>query len=338
MKKVCYFGNYEKNYSRNRIIIKGLEKNGVKVLHCNASGFLIFRYLKLLGQFLNIFRTIDSIIVGFPGYMDIPLAFLLARTFKLKLYYDVFATRYETLVLDRHYIKTDSIKAKIYFYLDKIGIMLADVLIVDTNTHFKLYHEIYGLENTKVIVVYVGSDDEIFFPMDLKENVDVLFYGSYQPLQGVEFIIKAAEYLPGVNFKMIGGGQTRITAEKLVRKMSIKNVIFEDWVPMKDLNLEINKARIVLGIFGKSLKAKSVIPNKVYDGLACRKAVITLRTSASLESLEKVCLLVNDEKKLAEEIRLLLRNSAKRKIIAEKGYQFYLKNLRPEIVVKGLLA
>jgi len=33
---ICYFGDYNSNYSRNRVIIKGLKENGVNVLECNV--------------------------------------------------------------------------------------------------------------------------------------------------------------------------------------------------------------------------------------------------------------------------------------------------------------
>jgi len=34
--RVCYFGTYDLNYSRNRILIEGLERNGIDVVECHV--------------------------------------------------------------------------------------------------------------------------------------------------------------------------------------------------------------------------------------------------------------------------------------------------------------
>ena len=35
--KVCYFGTYRAAYSRNKIMIEGLRRNGVEVLECHET-------------------------------------------------------------------------------------------------------------------------------------------------------------------------------------------------------------------------------------------------------------------------------------------------------------
>jgi hypothetical protein len=55
---ILYFGNYNPNYSRNRVLIRGLRENGVKVVECNVkrSGFLSLFFL-LLNVFGKIFDS-----------------------------------------------------------------------------------------------------------------------------------------------------------------------------------------------------------------------------------------------------------------------------------------
>lgn len=38
--RVCYFGTYRSNYSRNRIMIEGLRRNGVIVEECHETLWL----------------------------------------------------------------------------------------------------------------------------------------------------------------------------------------------------------------------------------------------------------------------------------------------------------
>ncbi len=335
---VCYFGSYDPDYARNRIIIKGLKLNQINVFKCRGSGIVFIRYYHLLKQFIAVKDRISCIIVGFPGHYDVLVAFFLGKIFRKKVFFDVFATLYETYVLDRKIVAKNSFWAYIYFFIDWINFKLADVVISDTKAHVKLYQKLYQLNPDNAYVVYVGSDDDYFFPRKVNEEIDVLFYGSYQPLQGVESIILAAKKLPKVHFKLIGKGQTKPKIEKMIKNFKLRNVELVDWMSMNDLAQEMNQAKIILGIFGNSYKAKSVIPNKVYDAIASRKPVITKESKASKELLnnENSCL-VSKTNELAKVIKILLKNESFRNKISSNAYKLYRQKLTPENVTQNLI-
>lgn len=338
---VCYFGSYDSDYSRNRIIKKGLERGGVKVLENKATGLVFTRYLKLVLNFLKFRKQFKVIIVGFPGHYDVHLAFLLGKLFGKKVYYDIFASTYETYVLDRKVVTKKSLRAGFYYFLDWLGIKLADYVIIDTRAHGKFYRKVYGLDPKKTILVYVGSDSDYFYPRNLKETTDVLFYGSYQPLQGTGVIVKAAALLPNIKFKMIGDGQERKSTETLAKSLNLKNVKFVNWLPLEQLATEINKAKICLGIFGSSKKAHVVIPNKVYDYIACGKPVITGETQAIKELLvshiNAILVSLCDHLSLEREISSLMKNKAEKQSLAKEEYQLFRKRLKPDKVVRNLI-
>jgi hypothetical protein len=58
-------------------------------------------------------------------------------------------------------------------------------------------------------------------------------------------------------------------------------------MPEARLADHVRAADIVMGVFGSSDKAKSVIPNKVWQGLACGAIVVTQRSPA-LEEIEAI--------------------------------------------------
>jgi len=338
---VLYFGSYDPDYSRNRIIKKGLAANGLKVRGSQASGLIFVRYVKLLMSFLRVRKQICAIIVGFPGHYDVPLAFLLGKLFGKKVYYDIFASTYETYVIDRKVVNKYSTRAIFFYFIDWIGLKLADNVIIDTKAHGVFYRQLYGLNLKKTILVYVGSDPDYFYPRKLKETTDVLFYGSYQPLQGTDVIIKAAAKIPKIKFKMIGDGQERKSAEHLVKKFKLKNVEFTNWLPISKLSEEITKAKICLGIFGKSQKAEVVIPNKVFDAIASKKTVITSNNKAIREIndlSQKHLVLVEPDNplKLASKIDIFLKNDEARRKYATNGYLLYKSLFTPKSVVKNL--
>ena len=113
MKKmtICYFGIYDKNYSRNKILISGLKKNGVEVIECNDRTKSLIKYFKLIGQYWRKGRHSDLVIVGFPGQTIMPLAKLICRK---KIVFDAFLSVYDSYVFDRKTIKPESLKARYY--------------------------------------------------------------------------------------------------------------------------------------------------------------------------------------------------------------------------------
>lgn len=342
MKKiVLYFGYYIPNYSRNRIIIKGLQKNKVGVLQCREEGRILIRYYRLLRCFIKKYKKIDAIIVGFGGHFDVPLAFILGKIFSKKIFFDIFTSKYETYVEDRKELAKTSLKGIIYFCFDWISLHLTDYIIVDTKEHLSYFNKKFRIDKKKGALIPVGSDDEIFYPKELREKRDVLFYGFFQPLHGTHTILQAARVLPEVRFTLIGYGQDKAKAREFVSKNNLKNVKFINHVNLNKLSEEINRSKIILGIFGNTTKARSVIPNKVYDGLASRKPIITGNTKAAKEILKNGynCLLVDleDHMMLKNAIARLLKNKTLSKRIAENGYYIYQNKLTPEIVVKRLI-
>lgn len=338
---ICYFGSYDPNYSRNRNIRKGLIRSNVKVYDCQASGIVFLRYILLLYRFLKIRDKVSAILVGFPGHYDIFFAYLLGKIYDKKVVYDIFASLYETYALDRKIVAKYSNRAKFYHLVDWLGMRFSDLVLVDADAHFTMYEKIYKLAKDKSLTVYIGSDDELFFPVKSVENIDVLYQGSYQPLNGTEYIIRAAKLLPKISFYMIGRGHDRSKSERLAKKLKVSNVTFVDWVNHDQLNYYLNKSKILLGSIGIGDKADSIIPNKLYDAFACKKAIITGNTTAGNEILihTKNCYLVEngDGRDLAKAIKVLIKNTVLRKEIALGGYNDFKKRFAPQPMVKNLV-
>lgn len=96
--RVCYFGTYRENYSRNQMMIAGLRLNGVIVIECHQTLWhgiedrvrvvsrewskpsfwwrLISVYWRLFKSYLSI-GDYDVLVVGYPGQLDIFLARIL---------------------------------------------------------------------------------------------------------------------------------------------------------------------------------------------------------------------------------------------------------------------
>ena len=336
--KVCYFGSYNREYPRNRILIKGLRQNGVDVVECqNASAFWL-RCLKLFWKYLQT-ENHDIIIVGAMGHANVPLAKILSLHRK-KIIFDPFISLYDTAVFDRKEVEKDSIKAKYYYYLDKISCEISDIVITDTLQHAKYFSKEFGIPLEKMRVIYIGADDDVFYPKEAKGQNNskfiVEFHGSFVPLQGVQYIVEAAKILEKENviFKIIGKGQTYEDVLKMSKKLNVKNVLFLGWVNYNKIPDYIAESDVCLGIFGETEKAKRVIPNKAFEILAMKKPLITGDSPAVREVLINrksalLCEMANPAS-LAEAIMTLMDDRDLRNSIADEGYKLFKEKFTPK--------
>lgn len=336
--KVLYFGPYNPNYARNRILLKGLRLNNVEVQECTDKANSPLKYFRLAWRFFKIKNKFDIMIVGFPGQEIMFLARLLTRQ---PIIFDVFTSHYGGYILDRQYFSKKSLRAKYYRFVDKYSCRLADAVLLDTQAHINFFVKEYDLPATKFHRVFVGTDTGIFRPSNFdkeKSEFIVHFHGSYVPLQGVSNIIRAAKLLENENleFNLIGRGQTYNHDRKLADSLGIKNINFLDDVAYDKLPEFINQADITLGVFGDSPKTQLVIPNKVYEALAMRKPIVTANTPAIKELLtdrENVLLcLPADPEDLAAKILELKNNENLRNKIAENGYKTFKSNTDERIL------
>lgn len=335
---ICYFGFYDADYSRNRILIKGLEQSGVKVIECHTRKAGVFKYWELVLKFLKIKDKFDIMVVGYPGFQSVILAKLLTRK---PVIFDAFVSLYDSNVFDRKVYPPRSLKALRDWFLDYFSCRLADKVIIDTNEHITYFAREFGIDKKKFFRIFVGSDDEYFRPIDSKKENNkfiVHFHGWGVPLQGVEYIIKAARILKDeqIYFNIIG---TKVKIEH--EDLTLKKVHFFNYLPYKELNNYLASADISLGIFGKTPKAKRVIPNKIFESLAARVPVITAETPAIKELLQDqeniiLCQSAN-EQDLADKIMMLKNNQELRDRIAANGYNLFIEKLTPRHLGRELL-
>ncbi len=151
-----------------------------------------------------------------------------------------------------------------------------------------------------------------------------LFYGSFLNLQGPEIIVEAARKYSGppVLWKLLGKGPLLDSCRK--RAQGLGNVEFLPWTSYDELPTIIRQADILLGIFGATKKAGRVIPNKVYQALACGRPLITRTAPAYPDSFKNNGTLgigwvkAGNPQLLANEVARLLSDSES---LAEMGSQ-----------------
>lgn len=367
--KICYWGTYDDAYPRNLTVIAGLRKNGAAVTECRetlwkstgdklaraSSGWLapalllrwFLIYLRLSYRFLRSEKP-DFIFVGYSGHFDMFPAALLARLRGVPVVFDAFLSLYEAFVVDRPAIKSGSLKARILYLVDKYSCSLADVVLMDTDSHIDYFRSTFGLRRTKFVRSFIGASEDRFFPRPAGRDAGpftVLHFGRYIPLHGLKYIVRAAKLLESradIRFLLIGSGEELRPTLDLAKQLRLERAEFLEFVKPEELVKHIAAADVCLGIFGDTEKALRVIPNKVFEALAMAKPVITGASPASAELLTdgKDCVLCGmaSAEALAAAVLRLKNDSALAARVSEGGYRLFRERASAEVLGGELLA
>lgn len=279
MPEVLYWGRADLPYSRNSILLKLMQDLGwaVDFFHplISRTGVVEACFRKL--------RHPDFIWVPCFRHRDIASAAVWKKRFGVPLVVDPLISAWEKEVIERRKwpISSKSAEKRRAWEIDLYR--KADRIVLDTNAHAEFFTSELNVPSEKISVLYLGAETDRYFPVHLqpkKPPYEILFYGSFLPLQGVDVVVKAARLakdLPAV-WVMVGEGDQKNRVKKMAR--GLPNVRFEPWIENGRLNERIAKADILLGIFGSTPKADIVIPNKVFQAMAAGRPVITRRASA----------------------------------------------------------
>jgi glycosyltransferase involved in cell wall biosynthesis len=332
--RVLYFGTYERHYPRNAQVISALRRAGVEVTERHAAvwerdahkwnagllaaGRLALAQARLLRRPREGF---DALIVGYPGHLDLAAARRAANG--RPVVFNPLVSLYDTFVGDRRRFRHGSIAARALEGIDRRALRAADAVVADTAADAEFLAELADVDRGRVEVCFVGAEERLFQPGWSPGSAFLaLFVGKLIPLHGLETVLAAARIAAEVPFKVVGEGQLA----PLLRERP-PNAAHVPWVDYERLPGELHSAGCALGIFGRSGKAQRVIPNKVFQALACGTPVITADTPASRELLVdgESALLVpaGDPEALAEAIRRLAEDAALASRISEGGLTAY---------------
>jgi glycosyltransferase involved in cell wall biosynthesis len=234
----------------------------------------------------------DVVLLGFPGHADVLAARTALLPARVPVVLDALVSLYETTVEDREIVAPGTLAARRFRLEDRVACALADVVLLDTDAHIRYFRDELGARRTRYERVWVGADDEVMSPRPRREGgpFRALFYSSYIPLHGAEHIVRAALELERagepMEIRMVGTGQTHASVRLLASRLGVTSVRFTDHrVAYDELPSLIGDSDVCLGVFGTTSKAARVIPNKVFDGLATARTVVTADTPAAREAL-----------------------------------------------------
>lgn len=290
------YGNYGPDYPRNRVI-----ESVLRDLGCEVS-----RFLPTLSATADIEYALRNTLkrgprpdlVWVPCFRqrDLAAAARYARRHRIPLVFDPLISAYDKQVNEKHKFAADSAKARKLLAWESRLFKLPDWLIADTEGHADYFHATHGVARERIRVIPVGAEEALFTPQPWPRKpadapLELVFFGTFIGLQGVDVLARAILQYDGppTHWRLIGEGPMKADCERLLAPLvgasGPSRVSFEGWGPLAELPGRLASADAILGIFGTSDKALRVIPNKVYQGLAIGRAVLTAATPAFVPEL-----------------------------------------------------
>lgn len=315
--KALFISTKNLDYIRNVQEIKQLkeEYTSCRIIGSYSKSYFI-RLWKVYAEILfTKMSDFDIIWIGFAPQLVLPLFWKFRRK---KVVIDFFISLYDTLCFDRKIISPKGILGRILYRLDHLTLQGADQVICDTAAHRDYFLEEFQVRNKRYEVLYLEADTSLFYPREekrplfLKDKFIVLYFGTILPLQGVEVILSAVDFLKEekeLHVFIIGPMKKEL--KKGAPKS--KNITYIDWLPGKELAKHIAMADLCLaGHFHSEIaKAGRTIPGKAYIFKAMEKKIILGDNEANREIFKEnertFFVPMGNAKKLAEMI-LLIKN------------------------------
>jgi glycosyltransferase involved in cell wall biosynthesis len=361
---VAYFGTYDPAYPRNAVIIAGLREQGVSVREFQAplpaltaaematargaarlAAGVVAAHSRLTYQHPH-HLDVDAVIVGYPGHFLVPFGRLLAALRRTRLVFDPLVSLWDTFAGDRGLVAAGWKSAALHA-VDRVAFSLPGLVLADSWAQAAYYQAEFGLPRRRLAVVPVGALPASRATggtrtLGVGEPLTVFQYGKWSPLHGADTVLAAADLLRGGPFRFVLAGEGQLSAE-LRAQIAAKRLPVE-WLGAltpSELRARTLAADVCLGVFGRSEKAARVVPNKVYDALACGRPVVTADTPGARGLLHhgETALLTpaGDVDGLAAALRRLLEEGERGRLGAA-ALRLYRRELTPSAVARTLLA
>lgn len=281
MLKAIWWGRSDLNYSRNRICRQLLQAMGYELIDFSPR-------ISALGDIeaqLTRLPAVDLVWVPCFRHRDVAAATRWAHKKNIPVLFDPLISAWQKQVYERQKYTATSVSARRLLKQESKWLQAVDMVLLDTESQRQMFMQQFKLASEKTACVYVGAEQPLFTPaFDVEYSpaeIEVLFYGSFIALHGVETVIEAARLSAShaqIKWVLLGDGPAKAGAQQ--QAADLANVTFESGIAYTALPLRIAQADIVLGVFGDSQKASQVIPNKVFQALACARPVITRASAA----------------------------------------------------------
>lgn len=300
-------GTYDREKQRARILLAGLRGQGVEVHEVNVPTWTGVRdkgTLTLGQQLAAALRQVLAwprlligylrapahrvLLIPYPGVFEVLLLAPFAALRGARIAWDLFISPWDTIVNDRRSHPWWHPLPLLLYVVEWLDARLATWMFLDTSAHARRFERMMGLRQGRVGSVPLGTDPERFPPRatapTMGSPLQLLFYGQYIPLHGLETVVDAAHLLEQrgvpVVWTLAGTGQEQARITARIAERGVTSMRQLGWIQADQLPTLMHACDVGLGIFGSTQKALTVIPNKAYELAATQTPIVTGDTPA----------------------------------------------------------
>ncbi len=366
-KTICFFGTYDSSFTSNKLMLQAFKDIGVNLVEVHSEIKITrldskkeMNWMNVIKRFSRKFKIIaeiirkwneikkcDAIYVGYPGHFDIFFAWPVAKILNVKLVFNPLLIIYTGFAEEQGILNKNSFMGFVAKHGESLLYNMCDMVFADTPLQEQFLIKRLNVNPKKIRVLPIGADDRYYkyTPYtNTEKKLNVMYYGLYSPIHGVDYIIEAARILKNdkdIIFTFVGNGNTFQRNYSRAQELGLKNCVFYNNTPLDEHPAIIEKGDIFLGFLEKHPSVDRIIPNKIYQGLALNKVVLTADapvTKSLFKHKENMYLVQPaDAKVLANSLVELKNNPVLRKHIAETGNRLFNDEFKPLKVVTKLL-
>lgn len=302
----------------------------------------IIKYFKSI--FINTFHVICSDIVYVSILnvdIDILYEMFIAWILRKKIVVDFYVGIREKVVLDEAWFKEGGFFDKLAILLEKYYFNVATKVLFLSEFEKKRYCDAMHKDSNSDKCVVIPHCVEESFKMEYKstKEFNICWWGSYLPLHGLDTILDAVKIVKenGYDVKWYFFGNSNEKAIPYIEKAKklgvLDDCIFENTFTMKNgklRNFLISNCTVALGNFGTSIKARSLMSNKVLDACAMKCPVISGNSTAYFQFFDgntDIYLCECDPNALAKKVEYVYKLSEEEmKNNVERAYDVFEEN------------
>lgn len=345
--KICYFGLYDPEFSRNKVYISGLRQNQVEIVECRDTSPGLTKFWRLWRKHRDILRTggYDAIIVGYPGHIVVPFARMISRK---PIIFDALCSLYEAEVLSRGKYSSNPLMKGWIRLVDWMAVKSANIILVETNAQKDFFVDRFKVEPAKVVRIFTGVYDKDLQPEHLiqkRSKFTAVFRGKFLPEAGVKHIVKAAKMLESqeVDVLILGGGFLEEEIKAQIDSLKPLNLYWEPkYLDTATLYQRMRECHVSLGQFEKHDRLDRTIPHKAFESIALGIPYVTGRAKGIAEIFTdgKDCLMTNlaDPDDIVVKVLRLKNDSDLAQAIVRNGHDLYEHMLTPTRLAQNLLS
>lgn len=281
----------------------------------------------------------DVVILGFRGYEIFEIVRRMVGP--TPLIFDAFLSPSDSLIVEKKHGSIGVLAGRVIRRLEYRFLRGSDAVLVDTDLLAAHLADRSRLAPDRFHTVRIGAvdarDDVSASP---GKKLEVLFYGSFLALHGVEVILGAARSMlhENIHFHIVGGGRR---GAEIAGAAGLTNITHTRWIPHNKLVEEVIPSADLLlgGPFGNTPQARRVFTGKAVQGLASATATVIGKVAEDVGLRDREnCLLVEQGsvEELVEQLRWAAEHRSELQAIGSAGRQVYETEFAPQPTAKRL--